>query len=86
MVTDDEDYGDDDFDEDGSGGGEGGGGLEESTAGEDGDAGEITEAERQAIRREYYDKFEIDLLRVDTSCALPQFRAEPPHVAKALIE
>ena len=85
MVTDDEDYDDADFDEDGSGGGEGGG-LEESTAGEDGDAGEITEAERQAIRREYYDKFEIDLLRVDTSCALPQFRAEPPHVANALIE
>ena len=38
------------------------GGLEESV-GKDGESGVLTEAERQSLRQEYWEKYEIDLLR-----------------------
>ena len=38
------------------------GGLEESV-GKDGESGVLTEGERQLLRQEYWEKYEIDLLR-----------------------
>ena len=43
-------------------GGSGVGGLEESV-GKDGESGVLTEGERQLLRQEYWEKYEIDLLR-----------------------
>ena len=50
------------FKKDDDEGGSGLGGLEESV-GKDGESGVLTEAERQSLRQEYWEKYEIDLLR-----------------------
>ena len=85
-VTDDEDYEDYGDGEDTTDAGSGRGWDEESEGTDGGRGGEMSEADRQAVRREYYDKYEIDLLRLDTSCGIKQFRGSAPQVQNAVIK